>query len=281
MWYRQLSIRVTQSLCVSLFSWTGARAGSLELTKQQLIGSDLQVAATRQDQEDLRVVDWQQHTARREDDHDDMEQINPLGLREREEARRMVFKKRTILVFQELGPFYAQDQTQHKSRNLLGSGGPTQLQWARAAAVCAPTPALTSLSSGGCCTVSAAAFRAGMMLLSGILHGREVPPCALRRVAPAIGQRRDTAIRPLRRSGTMGWHRSDPHPTTHPHSPSRACGERVVGVEGRGSFMGSFISITHPLNNPSTLSSHPAKINTDRRLHYYISGKKSHDLKFC
>lgn len=59
------------------------RADSPELIKQQLIGLDLQVAAARQDQEDLRVVDWQQHTARREDDHDDMEQINPLELRER------------------------------------------------------------------------------------------------------------------------------------------------------------------------------------------------------
>lgn len=42
--------------------------------KDSLIGSNLQVAATRQDQENLRVVDWQQYTARREEDHDDIEQ---------------------------------------------------------------------------------------------------------------------------------------------------------------------------------------------------------------
>lgn len=54
----------------------------VRLIKRRVIGSDLQVAAARQDQEDLRVVDWQQYTARREHDHDDMKQmatIRPSG----------------------------------------------------------------------------------------------------------------------------------------------------------------------------------------------------------
>lgn len=71
--------------CLCAAGWGGGGGVPLELIKEQVIGSDLQVAAARQDQEDLRVVDRQQHTARREDDHDDMEQVKPPGLRD--EAR--------------------------------------------------------------------------------------------------------------------------------------------------------------------------------------------------
>lgn len=55
--------------------------------RKPLIGSDLQVAATRQDQEDLWVIDWQQYTARREDDHDDIEQMATFGLSETKDEK--------------------------------------------------------------------------------------------------------------------------------------------------------------------------------------------------
>lgn len=64
-------------------------------------------------------------------------------------------------------------------------GGSTQLRAPRA--VCALRLTRSSLSGGGCYTVLLGS-RAGMMMVSGISHGRRVPLCALMRVLSAIGQ---------------------------------------------------------------------------------------------
>lgn len=82
-----------------------------------------------------------------------------------------------------------------------------QLQAPRAA--CAPERALSSLGSGGCCSLTGIS-EPGMMLVLGILHGRKVPLFTLVRVVPAIGQG-ETLL--SAHSATTGqWSDTDPIP---------------------------------------------------------------------
>lgn len=140
---RRLQKQTRASLCC----WGWARH-SLKWIKEPLIGWNLQVAATRQDQEDLWVVDWQQYTARREDDHDDIERMATFGLIEKARAgwKKKEIKSPLIHGFKSLVA-----QNQSCASPCLWRGGSTQLQAPRA--VCALRLALSSLSGGGCYTV--------------------------------------------------------------------------------------------------------------------------------